>query len=60
MKFNINIKASPKKVWQVLFSDDTYRQWTRPFFEGSYAKGSWKDSHIHFLGPQWLRDVWNH
>jgi uncharacterized protein YndB with AHSA1/START domain len=52
MKFNINIKASPKKVWQVLFSDDTYRQWTRPFFEGSYAKGSWEEgSHIHFLGP---------
>ena len=52
MKFNININASPQKVWQVLFCDQTYRQWTRPFFEGSYAKGSWEEgSHIHFLGP---------
>lgn len=52
MKFSININAPKEKVWRVLFDDITYRQWTTPFHEGSYAKGTWeKGSHIHFLGP---------
>src|SRR4051794_34232958 len=51
-KFSINIKASAKKVWQVLWSDATYRQWTSAFSEGSYAVSDWKQgSKIQFLSP---------
>ena len=55
-KFSISIKASAKKVWQVLWSDSTYRQWTKVFSEGiseegSYAVSDWKQgSKIQFLG----------
>jgi uncharacterized protein YndB with AHSA1/START domain len=53
-KFSINIKASAKKVWQVLWSDATYRQWTKIFSEGisdgSYAVSDWKQgSKIQFI-----------
>jgi uncharacterized protein YndB with AHSA1/START domain len=50
--FSISINATAKKVWQVLWSDSTYRQWTTPFSEGSYAVSDWKQgSKIQFLGP---------
>ena len=54
-KFSININASAKKVWQVLWSDATYRKWTSAFTEGisegSYAVSDWKQgSKIQFLG----------
>ncbi|NJM79532.1 MAG: hypothetical protein HC854_07840 [Flavobacterium sp.] len=51
-KFEISIKATAEKVWQVLWNDLTYRQWTTPFFVGSYAKSDWKQgSRIYFLSP---------
>ena len=51
-KFSVNINASAKKVWQVLWSDSTYRQWTSAFSEGSYAVSDWKQgSKIQFLSP---------
>lgn len=50
--FNIEIKASAAKVWQVLWNDITYRKWTSVFHEGSHAVSDWKEgSRIHFLGP---------
>jgi len=52
LNFSISINATAKKVWQVLWSDATYRQWTNPFYEGSYAVSDWKQgSKILFLGP---------
>ncbi len=46
------IHASAKKVWQVLWSDASYRMWTAPFHEGSYAVTDWKEgSRVLFLGP---------
>jgi uncharacterized protein YndB with AHSA1/START domain len=51
-KFSVSINASAKKVWQVLWSDATYRQWTSAFSEGSYAVSDWKQgSKIQFLSP---------
>lgn len=51
--FNQEIKASAAKVWQVLWNDITYRQWTTVFHEGSHAVSDWKEgSRIHFLGPE--------
>jgi len=43
LKFDININASPQKVWNTLFTDANYRKWTAPFCEGSYAVTDWKE-----------------
>ena len=52
MKFSININAPKKRVWEVLWNDDTYRQWTSVFYPGSYAVSDWNEgSKIQFLGP---------
>jgi uncharacterized protein YndB with AHSA1/START domain len=51
--FSININAPKTKVWEVLISDKTYREWVLPFnTAGSYFKGDWsKGSKMLFLGP---------
>lgn len=50
INFNVMINATPEKVWQVLWTDDTYRKWTSAFAEGSYAKTDWKQgSKVLFL-----------
>jgi len=50
IKFQTTINASSEKLWQVLWSDSTYRQWTAAFTEGSYAESDWQEgSKILFL-----------
>lgn len=50
--YSILIDAPKEKVWNTMLDDKTYREWTRPFHEGSYYEGSWeKGSEIRFLGP---------
>lgn len=52
LRRTIFINAPRKRVWDVMLSDDTYRQWTSAFSPGSYYKGDWsKGSKIVFLGP---------
>lgn len=53
MNFSIDINAPKEKVWNVLWNDDSYRKWTRPFAEGSYVKtDNWKEgSKVLFLSP---------
>ena len=52
LKFSVNINAPKEKVWETLWNDATYRQWTAAFCEGSYAKGDWEEgSKILFLIP---------
>lgn len=52
-KFKITIKATPKKVWQILWNDSTYRKWTTVFAEGSFAETDWQEgSKVLFLGPE--------
>ncbi len=52
LEFNTEIKATPEKVWQVLWDDATYREWTSPFSEGSYAVSNWNEGDsVHFLSP---------
>jgi uncharacterized protein YndB with AHSA1/START domain len=52
LKFHVEINAPREKVWRSLWDDDTYRQWTSAFSEGSYAESDWKEgSKIRFLGP---------
>ena len=51
-EFTIIINANPEKVWEVLWGDKTYSQWTAIFSEGSYAKTDWKEgSKVLFLTP---------
>ena len=52
LRRTIFINAPRKRVWDVMLSDATYRQWTSAFNAGSYFKGDWsKGSKILFLGP---------
>lgn len=51
-QFTTTIAAPREKVWQTLWDDATYRQWTRPFQEGSHAVSDWKQgSKVLFLDP---------
>ncbi|MGK6340691.1 SRPBCC domain-containing protein [Chryseobacterium sp. DT-3] len=50
--FEIKIDAPPEKVWDVLWSDMTYRQWTTAFTEGSFYMGTFEEgSIIKFFDP---------
>lgn len=52
LKFEITIDAPIDKVWHVLWSDESYREWTSVFSKGSYAKTDWKEgSKAYFLTP---------
>jgi hypothetical protein len=53
LKFTKEIHAPKEKVWEKLWSDASYRKWTAPFFEGSYAVSDWEQgSKILFLSPK--------
>jgi len=50
LAFNTSINAPREKVWNTLFSDDTYGEWTAPFCEGSRAETDWKKgSEVRFM-----------
>lgn len=50
--YSIVIDADRKTVWDTMLEDGTYREWTKPFRDGSYYEGSWdKGSMIRFLAP---------
>jgi uncharacterized protein YndB with AHSA1/START domain len=52
LQFSTDINAPREKVWQVLWNDATYRDWTSVFAEGSYAVSDWNEgSKIQFLDP---------
>lgn len=51
IKHSIFINAPKEKVWDAMLEDATYREWTKPFNEGSYYEGSWEEgATIKFLG----------
>jgi uncharacterized protein YndB with AHSA1/START domain len=53
LKFQIKINAPREKVWETLWNDTSYRQWTAAFSDGSYAVSDWKEgSKILFLTPK--------
>lgn len=52
LHFSININAPKETVWQTMLGEDSYRQWTDVFMEGSHYKGDWNEgSKILFLAP---------
>lgn len=53
LQFSILIQAQPEKVWDTLWDDASYRNWTAIFSEGSHAVSDWKQgSTILFLSPE--------
>lgn len=53
LKFSIEISAKKEVIWEALWDDSSYRDWSSVFFEGSYAvTNNWKEgSNVHFLAP---------
>lgn len=53
LEYQIEINAEPEKVWTVLWSDISYRQWTSAFTEGSFYVGTWEENSImKFFDPE--------
>ena len=53
ISFKTEINAPAEKVWDVLWNDRSYREWTSSFSPGSYAESDWKEgSSIRFLSPE--------
>lgn len=52
--FQIEIHASPQKIWEVLWSDTGYRNWSSVFTPGSFAESdNWETgSLVQFLSPK--------
>ena len=49
-QFKTTINASPEKVWNILWGDNTYTQWTSAFGEGGRVETDWKEgSKVLFL-----------
>ena len=46
IEFKVMINAVPNKVWSVLWSDISYRQWTSAFAEGSSYEGELEEGNI--------------
>jgi hypothetical protein len=40
--YSVSINAPKEKVWQILWGDQTYPQWTSVFAEGSRADTDWE------------------
>lgn len=50
LTFSISIHAPRERVWQVLWDDATYRQWTAVFSDESHAESDWQEgSFVRFL-----------
>ena len=53
LEFEIQINATPEKVWETLFTQDSYKQWASAMNEGTYFEGNWEvGSIMKFLDPQ--------
>lgn len=51
LHYEIEINASPEKVYHCMLDEQKYREWTAPFCPTSYYEGSWeKGSKILFIG----------
>lgn len=50
--YEVTINAKAERVWNVLWDEGNYMQWTSAFCAGSYAKSDWQlGSKIQFLSP---------
>jgi uncharacterized protein YndB with AHSA1/START domain len=50
LHYSITINVPKEKVWHTMLDLETYKQWTGPFYPGSYFEGGWeKGSDIKFV-----------
>lgn len=50
LHFSININATKERVWEILWDEESYKIWTKPFGEGLSYNGDLKQNgRIHFL-----------
>lgn len=42
LEYNMEIDATPEKVWNIIIGKDTYPKWTAEFCEGSAVETDWK------------------
>jgi hypothetical protein len=53
LHYDIIIRAPKTRVHQLMLADQTYREWTNEFAQGSYYQGTWaKGAQILFLSPE--------
>jgi len=52
LEFKIDIAASRQKVWDTMLSPETYKDWVKAAWPGSYYEGSWKKGeNVRFISP---------
>jgi len=52
VQYSVQVAAPVHRVWTTMLEDASYREWTRPFQDGSHFEGSWTvHSVIRFVGP---------
>ena len=52
LEYEIEIDASPEKIWNVLWDKELYKKWTECFYPGSHYTGKIENGgRIHFLSP---------
>ncbi len=50
--FSVEINATVDDVWNIMWDKNSYRNWVRPFCEGTYYTGEiLQGNRIHFLNP---------
>jgi hypothetical protein len=53
IKFDINIKAPKEEVWNALWDNKHYAEWTSVFCEGSHVESDWAEgSKVIFLNGE--------
>ena len=52
LEFAVTIRAPRPKVWDTMLGQETYKDWTSAFCDGSHYSGSWaKGEKMKFLAP---------
>lgn len=52
LSYEIEINAPKTKIWDILWSPETYTEWTKYFSPGSQIKSDWKiDGKTYFTDP---------
>ena len=53
LEYDIDIAADRKTVWNTMLEPDTYKEWVKESWPGSFYEGRWaKDEEIRFLSPE--------
>ena len=53
LNFEIEINATPEKVWNTLWQEESYKKWAGTLNEGSYYEGNFQqNSKIYFYDPE--------